>query len=99
MTTGLGFSVVPSLKSGIRINGEYNIANTGFNQYSDSWGIGLVIVAGEHVFNILLSNTLGTTLDYYPQGILNESNELHLGFNLLRRFRPFTEKELKKENG
>lgn len=94
VSTGIGVSIVPSLKSGIRINGEYTIANTGFNQYKNSWGVGFVIVTGEHVFNIILTNTLGTTLDYYTQA---PSNEVRLGFNLTRRFFPFTEKKAKEE--
>ncbi|MGK7370231.1 MAG: DUF5777 family beta-barrel protein [Candidatus Halalkalibacterium sp. M3_1C_030] len=78
----------------ISIIGEWNAIVAGYTLTStfgnpnrfDSWGTGLEIAVGGHVFQVFLTNSLGTTTDQYLRGgdldIRNES--LRLGFNIYR---------------
>ncbi len=65
----------------------YTLTNTlgNFNRF-DSWGTGIEISVGAHVFQIFLTNSFGTTTNQYLRGgdldIRNES--LRLGFNIYR---------------
>lgn len=54
------------------------------------WAIGLKRAIGGHYFEILLTNSNGTTVDQYVsstyQGTALDSGDIHLGFNIERRF-------------
>ena len=70
--------------SNIRLMGEYFLPYRRYTDHYDSWGAGFAIVTGSHTFSIIVTNTIGTTLDTNAQGPLE--NEVHLGFNITRRF-------------
>ena len=52
----------------------------------DSWGGGLEIATGGHVFQIVLSNTVGLTSDQYLRGgdLDLRDGDVRLGFNIFR---------------
>ncbi|MFQ5568168.1 MAG: DUF5777 family beta-barrel protein [Rhodothermales bacterium] len=52
----------------------------------DSWGGGLEITTGGHVFQIVVSNTVGLTTDQYLRGgdLDITEGDLRLGFNIFR---------------
>ena len=54
------------------------------------WAAGVKSVVGGHFFEVLLTNSNGTTLDQYIsstfQGAPLKSGDLQLGFNIVRRF-------------
>ncbi|HVS32340.1 MAG TPA: DUF5777 family beta-barrel protein [Thermoanaerobaculia bacterium] len=54
------------------------------------WAVGVKSVVGGHYFEILLTNSNGTTVDQYAtstyQGVPFRSGDLRLGFNIERRF-------------
>ena len=49
-----------------------------------TWGAGVQIEVGGHVFTLLVTNQVGTTLDQFLPGATTASPRL--GFNLVRRF-------------
>jgi hypothetical protein len=59
-----------------------------FNRF-DSWGGGIEIATGGHVFQIVVSNTVGLTSDQYLRGGDLDiadffDGEFRLGFNIFR---------------
>jgi hypothetical protein len=54
------------------------------------WALGVKSVVGGHFFEVLLTNSNGTTVDQYAtstfQGAPLRSGDLKLGFNIVRRF-------------
>ena len=52
----------------------------------DSWGTGLEIAVGGHVFQIVVTNSVGLTTDQYLRGgdLDITDGELRLGFNIFR---------------
>ncbi|HEX8155191.1 MAG TPA: DUF5777 family beta-barrel protein [Thermoanaerobaculia bacterium] len=54
------------------------------------WALGIKRAIGGHYFELLLTNSTGTTVDQYVsstfQGTAFETGNLHLGFNIERRF-------------
>ncbi len=52
--------------------------------YHPTWGAGVQIEVGGHVFTLLVTNQVGTTLDQFLPGAPTSSPRL--GFNLVRRF-------------
>ena len=56
-----------------------------FNRF-DSWGGGLELFVGGHVFQIILSNSAGLTTDQYMRGgdLDIEKGDFRLGFNIFR---------------
>lgn len=74
--------------------GEWTLIPAGFQATSifgqenrfDSWGTGLEIAVGGHVFQIVVTNALGLTSDQYLRGgdLDIAEGELRLGFNIFR---------------
>ena len=54
------------------------------------WAIGVKSVVGGHFFEVLLTNSSGTTVDQYATGTFQgaplRSGDVRLGFNIVRRF-------------
>ncbi len=60
------------------IRGQYN--------RFDTWGGGLEIYVGGHVFQIVVTNSVGTTTDQYLRGgdLRLQDGDMRLGFNIFR---------------
>jgi hypothetical protein len=73
---------------------EWTLIPRGFNETTifgvenrfDSWGTGLEIAVGGHIFQIVVTNSLGLTTDQYLRGgdLDIGDGELRLGFNIFR---------------
>ncbi len=83
-TIGYGIYLAPFLNSSFRIVAEHFPGIRRYTDYYDTWGAGMHLSTGTHTFSIFVTNSVGTTLDLYSQS--SKERELHLGFNLVRRF-------------
>ena len=91
MVTNVGFGIyfnpfywLKTLEN-IRLMGEYFLPYRKYINRHNSWGGGIAIVTGSHSFGIIVTNSIGSTLDTNAQGPA-EKEEVHLGFNITRRF-------------
>ena len=68
------------------VSGFTRTATFGNQNRFDSWGAGLEIATGGHVFQILLSNSVGLTTDQYLRGgdLDIQEGDVRLGFNIFR---------------
>ncbi|MFQ5511444.1 MAG: DUF5777 family beta-barrel protein [Candidatus Krumholzibacteriia bacterium] len=68
------------------VSGYVRTSTFGNDIRFDSWGGGLEITTGGHVFQIVLSNTVGLTTDQYLRGgdLDIEVPDVRLGFNISR---------------
>jgi hypothetical protein len=91
-TLGFGVYLAPfGVESRWRFVGEYLFPYRKYEGYNHTWGFGIHIMTGEHLFALIASSTTATTLDTYSQS--SKDNELHIGFNMVRLFRTYKKKK------
>lgn len=68
------------------LTGYERTSTLGFQNRFDSWGGGLEIAVGGHVFQIVITNSLGLTTDQYMRGgdLDIAEPDVRLGFNIFR---------------
>ena len=71
------------------VTGYTRTATYGNDNRFDSWGGGLEIAVGGHVFQIVLTNSVGLTTDQYLRGgdLDIRDADMRLGFNIFRLLR------------
>ena len=96
ITVGLGgrWTVAQLARSRLSLIGEWAPIVSGYTRTTtfgndirfDSWGGGLEISIGGHVFQIVVSNSVGLTSDQYLRGgdLDAAEGEMRLGFNIFR---------------
>lgn len=68
---------------------EWVPANRDLDESADAWHVALSREVGGHIFEILVGNSRGTTVDQYLGGDFAggfETGDVRLGFNLIRDF-------------
>jgi len=89
-TFAVGVGVALQVTEHISLVGEVTPIVSGFRVRDDrgrshmSWGVGVQKEVGGHVFTILITNQVWSTLDRYLPGMT--TSKPRLGFNLIRRF-------------
>jgi hypothetical protein len=85
--------IVFQMRPGLSLVGEFTPTNRDLpdTMHADpAWAIGLKHVVGKHYFELLVSNSNATHADQYItstyQGSPLVKGDLHLGFNIERRF-------------
>jgi hypothetical protein len=63
---------------------RFNVPNG--NQYYNTFGLGIDIETGGHVFQLILTNTRGLTERAFITQTENQIGDFHLGFNVTRTF-------------
>jgi len=89
-TLAVGVGVALQVTEKLSLVGEVTPIVSGFRVRDDrgrshmSWGLGVQKEVGGHVFTVLITNQVWSTLDRYLPGMT--TSKPRLGFNLIRRF-------------
>lgn len=89
-TLAVGIGIALQVTENISLVGEITPIVSGFRVRDDqgrshpSWGVGVQKEVGGHVFTLLITNQVWSTLDRYLPGMT--TSKPRLGFNLIRRF-------------
>ena len=87
-TFGLGLGGRVMVLKNISLVGEIIPVLSGYSTGTDTWGLGVEVKKGGHVFHIFVTNAYGeTTNQYLPGGDLKLADgDLRYGFNIYRSF-------------